>query len=115
MRQLLGQRGQRFRRPGPGEDEVVRRRLHCRRDDLVAFSHEPEVQLRIETWRAADRACEPKDQVVARLVREQERLGLGKERRRILEPHDLHYSSSSTSTAPPATRSPSPTWTARTV
>ena len=109
----LGERVQRLRRPRPGEDEVVGLRPQRGAGDLAVVADEPEPEVLVET--VADVAGDAEDQVVARLVGEQERLRLRKEGRRVVEPHDLHYSSSSTSTAPPATRSPSPTWTARTV
>src|SRR4029077_721989 len=74
-----------------------------------------EAPQRIDVGRVADRPGYPENEVVARLVGKQQRAGLGEKLRCIFQPLGVHHSSSSTSTAPPATRSPSPTWTARTV
>src|SRR4029079_18041776 len=52
--------------------------------------------------------------VVASLVGQHQRTGRVEERARVFESPDFHYSSSSTTTAPPATRSPSAPCTLRT-
>src|SRR5581483_11933479 len=118
-RQLLagervGEHGERPVRLRSRKDEVVRRRPQSGGDGTVAVEDEPHVPLGIEIRRVADRPGDPEQEVVARLVGEEQRLGPLEELARFREPRDVH-SSSSTRTAPPATRSPSCTCTARTV
>ena len=103
----FGQRRQRFRRGWPGEDELVRRGLQRGADGFAAVADEPEPDVLVETVPGV--AADAEDEVVPCLVGEKQRLGFLEKGCRVAEPRDLHYSSSSTSTVPPATRSPSPT------
>ncbi len=100
----------------PGKDEVVRRRLESCCDRFALAADDPEALLGMATRGRAERSGDPEDEVVPRLVRKQEWGRLGEEGAGVREDANLHaHSSSSTSTAPPATWSPSATCTAVTV
>src|SRR5262249_36585513 len=75
--------------------------------------HDPEALRRVAVRGFDERPGDAEDQVVARLVREQQRAGGVEKHAGILGELDIH-SSSSTITVPPATRSPSATCTAET-
>src|SRR5581483_9583763 len=109
----LREGGERRRAARRREDEVVRRGAQRRAHGLVVLGRDPEARARPALRRVANAGGDAEDEVVAGLVRKQQRSGVAQERSRVLDPpHD--HSSSSTSTAPPATCSPSETWSRRT-
>ena len=98
-------------RPAAGEQEVVGRRPHrCGNGLAGVVGHHPEALLTEAVGMLEQRAGDPEDQVVARLVGEQQRGGGVEEGLRVDRAQNIH-SSSSTTVAPPATRSPSATCT----
>src|SRR5205807_2682145 len=76
-----------------GEDQVVRRSPQRGGRNLAAVPDDPEAPERVDLGSPADRAGDAEDEVVPRLVSEQERLGLLEEGRCMGEPHSLHASS----------------------
>ena len=86
-------RGQRLERAGHGglrENEAVGRGAQCGADHRIVVFDEPELVLGIELRPVAQRPCEPEDEVVPRLVGEQQRPRPPEPRRRVGSLDDLH-------------------------
>jgi hypothetical protein len=88
--QRVGERDERARRGRPRQHEPERGRAQRRADDCAAMLDEPELVLAIERRLVAQRPGEPEDQVVPRLVGEQQRPGSPEPVRRVRSLDDLH-------------------------
>ena len=72
------------------QHEVERRRVERRPDDARLVFHEPEPERLVRVPLVAQRARDPEHEVRARLVREQQRLGLGEKLGSAAEALDMH-------------------------
>ena len=90
VRQARGQRLERTGRGGLREHEAVGRGAQRRADHRAVVLDEPELVSGIELRPVAQRPCEPEDEVVPRLVGEQQRPRPPEPRRRVGSLDDLH-------------------------
>ena len=70
---MVRQRRERGVVTGARDQEIVWWRPHCRADDDAAVAHEPECVIRVNLGIALNRVGEAQDEIMASLVRQEQR------------------------------------------